>query len=93
MRSIKVITYLSLYNISTLTFNIHYIPIKVISKQTAISVSHSHPFWDISKKAAVLVSRSHLLLLFGAHNFTLYSLALIFTGTLIFVYKALPFYQ
>jgi len=39
-----------------LTFDSHYIPIKVISKPTAIVVSHSHLFQVISKQAATMVS-------------------------------------
>jgi len=41
---------------------------------------HSHyiPVKVISKWAAIIVSRSRLSLLFGPHDFTLFSLALIF---------------
>jgi len=47
--SIQAITFLSLYNILTLTFNSHSIPVKVISKQAAVVVSHPHLLQVISK--------------------------------------------
>jgi len=42
MRSIQGVTFLSLYHILMLIFDVHYFPVKVISKQVAIIVSHSH---------------------------------------------------
>jgi len=39
----KILFCFSLYNILTLMFNSHYIPVKVILKQADIIVFHSHP--------------------------------------------------
>jgi len=66
MRSFKVITFLSLSDILTLMFNSQHIPVKVILKQAAICVSHSHLFQVISKQAAIMVSHANLWLLSGA---------------------------
>jgi len=59
-------------------FNSHYIIIKVISKQAVAIASHSNLLQVISKQAAIMISHSHTLLFFGAHDFTLFTLALTF---------------
>jgi len=71
MRSIRAITFLSLYGMLTLMFNSRYNPFKVIFNQAAVLVSHSHLFWAILKLAGDIVSHSHLLLFFGALIITL----------------------
>jgi len=68
-----------------LVFNSHYIPVKSFLKQAAIIISHSHLHQVISKQAAIKVSHFHLLLFFGAYNFTLFSLAVAFTSTLLYI--------
>jgi len=85
MRSFQVITFLLLYDVLTLMFNSHYILVKVISKQAAACVSHARQLQVVSKQPAVIVSHHH----FCAHNFTLFSSAIIFISSL-FVYKVLP---
>jgi len=49
LKTKEVITFLWLYDILTLMLNSHYIPVEVILKQAAISVSHSHLLQVISK--------------------------------------------
>jgi len=56
----------------------HKIPIKVILKQAAILVSHSHLVMIALKQAAIIVSYSHLFLFCSAND----SLAHIFTTTI-----------
>jgi len=60
----------------------YYVSFKVISKHAAAFVSHSHLLQVKSKQAAIFVFHSHPLLFIGAHDFTLFSLALIFLLTL-----------
>lgn len=67
MRSFQFMSFLSLYNILTLTLVSNYIPIKVTLKQAAIIASRSQLFQVISKQAAVMISHHHLYLFFGAN--------------------------
>jgi len=61
-------TYFALYDILTFMFDLHYIPIKLISKQADVIVTHSHLLRVITKEAAIIVSLAHVLILFSAHQ-------------------------
>jgi len=80
----------TLFNNLMFMFNSHCIPVTIILKQPAACVSHSDLLQVISKQAAVMDSHSQLILLFGANNFTLFTLASIFTRTILYV-KCIPF--
>jgi len=62
-RSIQVFTFLLLYDILMITFNSHYIPVKVILKQAAVSVPIIPTY--LLQVISISVSHTHLLLFFG----------------------------